>query len=266
MNAFNPQDVVLSTEEKGRLLAIISHSLPITRHSELFAWLQGEVQTFLPHDIMFSAWGDFAAWNLRFDVSSAIPGARTDCIARCENFRRCKINSALRYLYLRWSGNNRRPFMVPVKELLSSSKCACPLLQATQAMRSIVVHGVHDERGAYDSLYMLFCWKSIRHSEQRMAYVADFLIPQIDIAFRRVAALPNAETSPVRKPNGENIGLTAREREIIDWISRGKINSEIGATLNISTFTVKNHLRRIFKKLGAANRADAVVKYQQARH
>ena len=266
MQQCRPNNVVLTTAEKEQILGIIAEGMPIMSHSQLLAWLQGEVQQFLPHDIMISAWGDFANWNLKLDVISAMPGARTEWISRCDNFTRCKINDALRTFFLRWSANDRQPFVVSARGLLTMRECDCPLIQAAQVMPSIVVHGVHDERGAYDSLYMTLFSKSVRHSEQRIKYVARFLIPQIDIALRRVAALPNAATTSLKKPNGESLGLTMREREIVDWICRGKINKEIGVALNISTFTVKNHLRRIFRKLNASNRADVVMKYQQAHH
>jgi DNA-binding CsgD family transcriptional regulator len=38
----------------------------------------------------------------------------------------------------------------------------------------------------------------------------------------------------------------------------GKTNSEIAMILHLSTFTVKNHMRRIYKKLDVLNRAQAV--------
>jgi transcriptional regulator EpsA len=265
MQALEPhENVGLTTDEKLRILSIITDGMPIASHSQLFNWLQGPVQQFLPHDIMISAWGDFASWNLKLDVISAVPGARTEWISRCESFGHCGIDSALRTLFLRWTANDRQPFMVPAKRHLAMQECTCPLAPALEGMRSIVVHGVHDERGAHDSLYLTLFAKSMRQSEQRIAYVARFLIPQIDIAFRRVAALPNATTTTLNRLNGGH-GLSAREREIIDWICRGKINKEIGSALNISTFTVKNHLRHIFKKLGATNRADVAMKYQQSR-
>jgi len=265
MEPAKPRNVVLTTEEKEQIISIIADGMPINTHSQLFAWLQGPVQQFLPHDIMISAWGDFSNWNLKLDVISAVPGARTEWISRCDGFGRCSLNGALRTFFLRWSTNERRPFIVPVKGLLSPRACACPLTEAVQVMHSILVHGVHDERDAYDSLYMTLLPRSMRYSDQRVAYVASFLIPQIDIAFRKVASLPNAEITALKRPNGESLGLTLREKEIVDWICRGKINKEIGAKLNISTFTVKNHLRRIFRKLGASNRTDVVMKYQQAR-
>jgi DNA-binding CsgD family transcriptional regulator len=52
--------------------------------------------------------------------------------------------------------------------------------------------------------------------------------------------------------------LSARELEIMQWVRMGKTNSEIAMILHLSTFTVKNHMRRIYKKLDVLNRAQAV--------
>jgi DNA-binding CsgD family transcriptional regulator len=52
--------------------------------------------------------------------------------------------------------------------------------------------------------------------------------------------------------------LTAREREILIWVSRGKTNSEVAAILLISASTVRKHLENIYAKLGVSNRAGAV--------
>jgi DNA-binding response OmpR family regulator/DNA-binding CsgD family transcriptional regulator len=51
--------------------------------------------------------------------------------------------------------------------------------------------------------------------------------------------------------------LTAREAEVLLWLSRGKPNRDIGEILNISPRTVNKHLEQIFVKLGVENRAAA---------
>jgi DNA-binding CsgD family transcriptional regulator len=53
------------------------------------------------------------------------------------------------------------------------------------------------------------------------------------------------------------LGLTAREAEVLVWISRGKANRDISEILNISPRTVNKHLEQIFVKLGVENRAAA---------
>ena len=53
-----------------------------------------------------------------------------------------------------------------------------------------------------------------------------------------------------------------REREILTRIAAGSTNSDIALSLDISLFTVKNHLKRIFRKIGVSNRTQAAARYQ----
>ena len=55
--------------------------------------------------------------------------------------------------------------------------------------------------------------------------------------------------------------LTAREREVIELVSTGATNQEIANALVISESTVKSHVKHILRKLGAANRAEAVSRH-----
>jgi DNA-binding CsgD family transcriptional regulator len=66
--------------------------------------------------------------------------------------------------------------------------------------------------------------------------------------------------APARSAAEDACGLSERETQIMAWVAMGKTNSEIGAILNISGFTVKNHMQRIFQKLNVFNRAQAVSK------
>src|SRR5579875_191170 len=57
----------------------------------------------------------------------------------------------------------------------------------------------------------------------------------------------------------ESFALTRRERDILPLIGRGYTNKEIATTLHISHTTVKTHMNHLFAKLGARDRAHAVV-------
>ena len=57
-----------------------------------------------------------------------------------------------------------------------------------------------------------------------------------------------------------SFGLTAREAEILMWISRGKTNKDVGLILNTSPRTVNKHLEHVFEKLGVPTRTAAVAK------
>ena len=89
------------------------------------------------------------------------------------------------------------------------------------------------------------------------------LLPVVDTALRQIAHLPQQQGQPVGAVKiaiEETTGLSERETQIMAWVAMGKTNSEIGSILNISGFTVKNHMQRIFQKLNVFNRAQAVSK------
>jgi DNA-binding NarL/FixJ family response regulator len=58
--------------------------------------------------------------------------------------------------------------------------------------------------------------------------------------------------------------LTAREREILDLIARGRANGQIADQLGLSTKTVRNNVSNIFTKIQVVDRAQAIVKAREA--
>jgi DNA-binding CsgD family transcriptional regulator len=56
-----------------------------------------------------------------------------------------------------------------------------------------------------------------------------------------------------------NRGLSAREAEVMSLIAGGQTNGEIAARLFLAEKTVKNHVRRIYAKLGVGSRPAAIA-------
>jgi DNA-binding NarL/FixJ family response regulator len=73
--------------------------------------------------------------------------------------------------------------------------------------------------------------------------------------FERVASLNNHPPSFVIR---HNLGLTRREQQLVQMISQGFTNKEIASQLSLSEQTVKNHVHRMLRKLGATDRLGAV--------
>lgn len=63
----------------------------------------------------------------------------------------------------------------------------------------------------------------------------------------------------VRRSSGESTNLTDREHDVLLLLAEGLGASQIGDRLYLSESTAKSHIARIYQKLGAANRAQALV-------
>lgn len=75
--------------------------------------------------------------------------------------------------------------------------------------------------------------------------------------------VPGQETAPLPKtgiPHDKHL-LTLREAEVMGLLSRGMMSKQIADRLGINLQTVKNHLKKIYRKLKVGNRSEAIVKY-----
>lgn len=51
--------------------------------------------------------------------------------------------------------------------------------------------------------------------------------------------------------------LTGREKQVLKLIHQGLTNKEIAVQLNLSTYTIENHCKKIFRKLQVKDRFEA---------
>jgi DNA-binding NarL/FixJ family response regulator len=97
--------------------------------------------------------------------------------------------------------------------------------------------------------------KDVSH-EELCAAVAHALdgMDLVEPSLRR--ALTSRETARTGPAQAQ---LTERELQVLRGMSQGKSNSAIGRELYLSEDTVKTHARRLFRKLGVNDRAQAVA-------
>ncbi len=80
----------------------------------------------------------------------------------------------------------------------------------------------------------------------------------------RLAALRTG-SSPAGTP-GPVTDLTAREREVLGLITKGKSDAAIADALSLKRNTVRNHVARLYAKIGAHNRGEAIIWARERGH
>ena len=73
-------------------------------------------------------------------------------------------------------------------------------------------------------------------------------------------AAPPAEGNPQAQ---STLGISERELEVLRELAAGYSNKEIALRLNVSPNTVKTHVARLFEKLGAKRRTDAIARARE---
>jgi DNA-binding NarL/FixJ family response regulator len=91
----------------------------------------------------------------------------------------------------------------------------------------------------------------------------DLEVPEPDTGERVFGRGADDET-PNHLPAREANRLSAREMEVMGLIADGQTNGEIAARLFLAEKTVKNHVRRIYSKLGVGSRPAAIDYWRNA--
>jgi len=81
--------------------------------------------------------------------------------------------------------------------------------------------------------------------------------PRLCLALFRFVARAARERLAEIKPASVH-GLTIRQQQLISLVARGLTNKEIASQLNLSEFTIKNHLHRIMRQVEAPSRHEMV--------
>jgi DNA-binding CsgD family transcriptional regulator len=77
---------------------------------------------------------------------------------------------------------------------------------------------------------------------------------------RTAVTLEPARASELVELIADAYGITAREREVTELIAQGMPNAEIAARLYMSPYTVQDHLKAVFEKLGVSSRGQLVAR------
>jgi len=128
-------------------------------------------------------------------------------------------------------------------------------LQYTEYRFVIIEHSVELYGALVAILFATFgIWLGLRITRRREIIRETVVVREVLVPAQAPALQPFAPD----KAQQQTLGITARELEILALIAGGFSNREIATQLFVSENTVKTHCARVFDKLGASRRTQAV--------
>jgi DNA-binding CsgD family transcriptional regulator len=128
-------------------------------------------------------------------------------------------------------------------------------LQYTEYRLVIIEHSVELYSALVAILFASFgIWLGLRLTRGRETIRETVVVREVLVPAEAAALGPFAPNAAQQ----QSLGITARELEILTLVARGFSNREIATQLFVSENTVKTHCARVFDKLGAARRTQAV--------
>jgi DNA-binding CsgD family transcriptional regulator len=127
--------------------------------------------------------------------------------------------------------------------------------------RIMILYGLALAAGAF-----LLAWIDYKHmmrvwsTELYIGMIALFFIALGIWVGNRLTARPRRGPFQRNDAAIRSLGISARECDVLDLLASGAANKVIARRLGISPNTVKTHVSRLFEKLEAANRTEAIHK------
>jgi transcriptional regulator EpsA len=238
------------------LLLNLDDALRVRTRAQFFAWTQGLLQSLIPHRALVCALRRGSSRAFAFDGFSTVVG---DAAQFGEVLvRETPLASVLTES---WRQHRHQPVLCGINDFSQLATNATVRELRRLGVTDLLVHGNHDADGEVQSMCVFACQSGAIGS--RELYLVQLIAPSLHAAWMRTQSRVAAED--MRLAASGNGTLTERERGILRWVYLGKSNGEIGAILNISALTVKNHMQKILRKLNVVNRAQAVGKALDAR-
>ncbi len=241
----------LNDSERESLLLNVDVSLRVHTRPQLFSWVQGAMQSLIPHELLVCGLQENRQGAMRADSFTT---AAVDTTRLNELFQ--QDVSLVPHLIKLWEENRCQAILCETERgPFASGAFARELLRI--GVGSVLAHGTHDASGNMVSFYVFAARPGTLGVKQ--TYLADLAVPYLNAAWVRSQVAWPLDRSGAAKPAKSGL-LTPRETQILQWIYHGKSNIEIGMILEISPLTVKNHVQKTLRKLNVLNRTQAVGK------
>jgi transcriptional regulator EpsA len=250
----------IAPDQSEVLLRVIEAAPQVCRRHQFFVWTQGDFQRWLPHKLSLCGSYDRDQRELVFDLFNSLP--MPDAVTRAVRDRHSMLVSAA---LTSWQRGRGQAVVLDIRQLPGHDALVSELVALGYGR--FIVHGL-TRPGRPDEVESVFLFgQPGPDADDNARQALDMLLPCVHLAYQRVCVterqMSQSRTGASSSVNGVALRpspITEREREILVWVRDGLSNQQISEKLGISALTVKNHVQKILRKLGAANRAQAVAK------
>lgn len=254
----------LEPQHAESLLRLIEASLQVKRRHQFYQWTQGDMQRLVPHKLSSCGSYDTGVRELTFNVLNSVPLA-PQLVAALTDVQ----SPVMGYLRTEWAKSGQNVCWIDLDGFARSDVAAKGL--CNEGYRWLLVDGLTRPGRPHElETFFVFGQPGCLPDEQS-THILSLLLPYLHVTFVRVQVTERELARQGMSIRGvvplaggadhpRTTSITDREREILRWVREGKSNQAISEELGISALTVKNHIQKILRKLGAANRAQAVAK------
>ena len=132
-------------------------------------------------------------------------------------------------------------------------------------LKTVLVYGLALAAGAVALQWLEYrIWARAHAGTVYVALIAaGFLGLGIWVGRRLFRSEPRTGTFTPNERAQASLGITEREREVLQLLADGRSNKEIAARLELSPNTVKTHVARLFEKLQVARRTEAILRARE---
>jgi transcriptional regulator EpsA len=242
------------------IVRVIEAAVGVRRRYQFFAWTQGNFQVLLPHKVAICGFYERARKQVRLDAFNSIlvPASLLTLLTDGQS-------PLMQYMVNAWINNGGRPLAVRLTALSGRSVLANGDALRAAGFGELLVHGVsRPQRASEIETLFVFTSPGVLVTAAHLASI-ELLLPHLHSTYLRVQAIEREQSEIRPQPPFSNSGyattsISDREEQVLCWVREGMSNQEIGVQLGISPLTVKNHVQKILRKLGATNRAQAVAR------
>jgi len=241
---------------------LLESSVEVQQRHQFFNWASNQLYPLAPHRVLVCGHYQRQRRALEFDCFHSVP-LSAETVGQFSDGG----GALLRVAGDAWVEGLGRPLVFELERTAPTpAQPEAERLSRDAGCSLLLVHGTSRPQRLEEVEYLVVLACQDSPGLARHLLHLSMVLPTVHAAWRRVLSqrkealgVLRVAKTPRRQVATPPRIITERESEVLGWVRDGMSNQQIAARLGISPLTVKNHMQKLLRKLGAGNRAQAVA-------